>query len=229
MPTADTDDRLTDARVSEQAVATRSDNRHRTGRVGRKRTERIERLERAAARVFADKGYEGANFEQIAAELDLRGPSLYHYFTSKEELFLRCVNKSAEEVFARLREIAKTDLAPIDKLRSLLREQVLIEVRDYPEFVPLFFKTRIQDPTLRERVLAIRREHSVIFEEIVEQIRAASEVDTTVARVWLETAFGALAHLPEWYNPNGRLGVEALADLQADTLVAPFRRHEQPA
>jgi AcrR family transcriptional regulator len=226
MPTADTDDRLTDDRVSEQAVATRSDNRHRTGRVGRKRTERIERLERAAARVFADKGYEGANFEQIAAELDLRGPSLYHYFTSKEELFLRCVNKSAEEVFARLREIAETDLAPIDKLRSLLREQVLIEVRDYPEFVPLFFKTRIQDPTLRERVLAIRREHSVIFEEIVEQIRAASEVDTTVARVWLETAFGALAHLPEWYNPDGRLGVDALADLQADTLVAPFRRDE---
>jgi AcrR family transcriptional regulator len=226
MPTADTDDRLTDDRVSEQAVATRSDNRHRTSRVGRKRTERIERLERAAARVFADKGYEGANFEQIAAELDLRGPSLYHYFTSKEELFLRCVNKSAEEVFARLREIAETDLAPIDKLRSLLREQVLIEVRDYPEFVPLFFKTRIQDPTLRERVLAIRREHSVIFEEIVEQIRAASEVDTTVARVWLETAFGALAHLPEWYNPNGRLGVDALADLQADTLVAPFRRDE---
>jgi AcrR family transcriptional regulator len=206
-------------------MPTRSaDHRGPAGRVGRKRTERIERLERAAARVFADKGYEGANFEQIAAELDLRGPSLYYYFTSKEELFLRCVNKSADEVFARLREIAEADLAPIDKLSSLFREQVLIEVRDYPEFVPLFFRTRIPDPALRERVLAIRREHAAIFEEVVKQIRARTDVDDAVARVSLETAFGALAHLPEWYNPNGRLSVDGLADILADTLVAPFRK-----
>lgn len=194
------------------------------GRVSRKRIERIERLERAAARVFADKGYEGANFDQIAAEFDLRGPSLYHYFTSKEELFSRCVDKASAEVFARLREIAGTDLDPIEKLRSMFREQVLIEVRDYPEFVPLFFKTRIPDPALRERVLAIRREHAEIFEGVVHRIRAASGVDESAARVWLGAAFGALAYLPDWYRPTGRIGVDQLADLLADTLVAPFRQ-----
>jgi AcrR family transcriptional regulator len=190
----------------------------------RKRAQRIERAERTAAAVFAEKGYEGANFELIAAELDLRGPSLYHYFSSKEELFLRCVRRSAEEVFARLRTIADGDLDPVDKLRALFREQVLIEVRDYPEFVPLFFKTYVPVPELRAEILDLRRTHGNVFERVAEQVRERFDIDPADIRVWLSVAFGALAYLPEWYDPHGSLGVEQLADKLADTLVEPFAR-----
>jgi TetR/AcrR family transcriptional regulator, cholesterol catabolism regulator len=62
--------------------------------------------------------------------LDLRGARLYHYFSSKEELSLRCVHKSAAEVCARLRAIAPAELAPGDKLLALFRAQALIEVRE---------------------------------------------------------------------------------------------------
>jgi TetR/AcrR family transcriptional regulator, cholesterol catabolism regulator len=191
-------------------------------RVSRKRSERIERLERTAARVFAERGYEGANFDQIAAELDLRGPSLYYYFESKEDLYLRCITKAANEVFERLRAIAASTPHLHDRLRALFREQVLIEVRDYPEFVPLFFKTRLPDPALAERVLAIRREHAAIYEETAEQLRRSSNADGKLIRVWLETAFGALAYLPEWFDSAGPMTAEELADMLADTLVRPF-------
>jgi AcrR family transcriptional regulator len=53
----------------------------------------------------------GASRGLIAAELDLRGPRLYHYFSSEEELSLSCVHKSAAEVCARLRAIAAAELA----------------------------------------------------------------------------------------------------------------------
>lgn len=193
-------------------------------RISRKRTQRIERLERVAARVFAENGYEGTNFELIAAELDLRGPSLYHYFASKEELFLRCIDKSDEDVFARLRRIVDTDLTPVDKLRALFREQVLIVVSDYPEFVPLFYQNKVADARLRDHVLAIRRRHAELFEDVAELIRAAEGHDRESVRVWLETAFGALAYLPQWFDPSGRLSTDQLADLLADTLIAPFTR-----
>lgn len=191
-------------------------------RTSRKRAERIERVERTAARLFAEKGYDGANFELIAAELDLRGPSLYHYFSSKEELFRRCVRKSSEEVIARMRTITDTDTDPAQKLRAMFHEQVLIEVRDYPEYVPLFFHTYLPVPALREEILLIRRAHAALYEDVAEQIRTASGAGPSEVRVWLETAFGALAYLPEWYDPNGRLDVDELATLLADTLIAPF-------
>lgn len=191
-------------------------------RIVRKRTQRIERLERTAAKVFAEKGYDGANFDLIAAELDLRGPSLYHYFSSKEELFIRCVQKSGEEVFARLRVIVNTDLDPVEKLRRLFREQVLIEIRDYPEFVPLFFKASLPMATLREAVLEVRREHAAIFEQVAEQVRRRFKLTKLDVRVALGVAFGALAYLQEWYDPHGKLGVDELAEKLADTLVEPF-------
>lgn len=196
-------------------------------RTHRKRAQRIERVERVAASVFARNGYDGANFELIAAELDLRGPSLYYYFSSKEELFLRCIRKSADEVFRRLQAIVDSDQTAVEKLRLLCREQVLIEVRDYPEFVPLFFKTQVPIVELRNEVLKLRRDHAAVFEQVAQEWRAqaSSGADPVQVRVWLEAAFGALAYIPDWYDPHGELDPERLADLLADTLVEPFVRN----
>src|SRR5689334_17896438 len=47
-----------------------------------------ERLLRAAADVFARRGYEGARVCDIAAEADLSNGALYSYFGSKAELLV---------------------------------------------------------------------------------------------------------------------------------------------
>lgn len=191
-------------------------------RLAVKRARRIDRLERTAAAIFAQRGYDGTNFDVIAAELGLRGPSLYHYVSSKEELFLRCVRRSAEEVFSRLRSIANSRSPAGDKLRALFREQALIEVRDYPEFVPLFFHIYVPIPELREAVLELRREHATIFESTVAKLRRETKIDKSDTRIQFGVAYGALAYLSEWYDPQGSIGAEELADKLADLLVTPF-------
>lgn len=193
-------------------------------RTERKRAERIARLERIAARAFAEYGYNGTNFDLVAAEIDLRGASLYNYVSSKEELFLRCINNSAYAVFDRVQRIADSDLSPIDKLRALIHEQILIVVRDLREFVPLFFKTEVPVQSLKDRILEVRRSHAAIYERVAEQIRRGTGVNRMTVRIWLEIVYGAISYLPDWYDPNGPLGCEQLADTLADTLVDPFRR-----
>ena len=192
-------------------------------RTEQKRAARIERIERAAARMFAARGYEGANLTDIAAEFGLRGSSLYHYFPSKDELFLRCLTHSAEQVFARLQAIAadKRD-DPLGALHALFREQVLIEVRDFPEFVPLFFTTPVPVPALAETVVRLRREHAMFFERAARRATRGTSIGSREVRVALGIAFGALAYLPEWYQPHGPIGVEELADRIADGLVRHF-------
>jgi AcrR family transcriptional regulator len=190
-----------------------------------KRAARISRIERAAARMFATRGYDGANFGDIAAELDLQGSSLYYYFSSKEELFLRCLSHSAEQVFTRLRAIAQEHSPdPSGALAALVREQVIIEVRDFPEFVPMFFKMHLSNENLAERVLELRREHARIFESAAAAAQADRHLDPHDVRVWLGVIFGALAYLPEWYDPAGPVGVDELADRMSRTLGEPFNR-----
>lgn len=191
-------------------------------RTEQKRAARIERIERAAARMFAARGYDGANFTDIAAELDLGGPSLYHYFPSKDELFLRCLTHSAEQVFARLQAIAADRSDARRTLHALFREQILIEVRDFPEFVPLFFSTTVPAPRLAETVTRLRREHARFFEQAARRAAREAGIGKREVRVALGIAFGALAYLPEWYDPAGPIGVDELADRMADGLARPF-------
>lgn len=42
----------------------------------------------AAARLFADKGYEGMTMKEIAGEVGIKAPSLYAFFESKEDILL---------------------------------------------------------------------------------------------------------------------------------------------
>lgn len=191
-------------------------------RLARKRAQKIANLERVAARLFAERGFDATGFEDIASALDLRGPSLYHYFSSKEELFLRCIRQSSSEVVIRLKSIAQGPGEPTERLHRLFREQVLIELRDYPEFVPLFFRIYLPVPSLREKVLSLRREHAGIFEGVVREIVGCPSGSLGQARVQLEIAFGALTYLPEWYDAKGPLSVDQLGDGVADSLTKLF-------
>jgi AcrR family transcriptional regulator len=191
-------------------------------RSDRKRAERIALLERSAAKIFAQKGFEATSFDDVALTLDLRGPSLYHYFASKEDLFLGCIRRSATEVFARLDAIVSdTNLVsgPRVTLEALFREQILIEIRDYPEFVPLFFRLLIPVPTLQSEVLQIRRNHAALFERITLLALGSQTSLASDDRVRLEIAFGALSYLPSWYRPEGALAPEELANRMARHLV----------
>lgn len=191
-------------------------------RTERKRAERIVRIERAAAEVFAERGFESANFDDIAERLDLRGSSLFHYFPSKRDLFRRILNHSAEQVFERLQVVVDAGGPPAEIWGRLVHEQVVLQVREFPEFAPLFFATTTTDPELRNEVLELRRQHAVIFERVAEAWRRDVDADATSTRVRVQIAFGTMAYLGEWYRPDGPVKVEELARILAlELTLAP--------
>ncbi|WP_336158828.1 TetR/AcrR family transcriptional regulator [Amycolatopsis sp. VC5-11] len=189
-------------------------------RAARKRAIRMRLIEHTAARLFAERGYEAANFEDIGAAVDMRGTSLYYYFSSKEELFLRCMEHAAAEVFPRLRDIARSEGPPLARLRAMFREEVVITLREYPEFIPLFLKVRVPIEALERRRRELRREQTAIFREVVDELdgRAASDRP----RPTLNLALGGMALVGEWYDPEGELSVEGFADEVSLTLVRMF-------
>lgn len=194
----------------------------RNSRVAHKRAARIRQILREAAIVFAEKGYDQANLEEIAARLDLRGPSLYYYFSSKEDLLLNCISNIATEVIGRLKAIASAPLPALERLKLLIKEQFLIETKDYPEFAPLFYRLTVQDPGIREQIREIRRAHGRVFREVAEEAVAAGEVREDEYKLILLLVFGALAHVGEWFNPDGPKGAEQLAEEAAAMLMRMF-------
>jgi AcrR family transcriptional regulator len=193
-----------------------------SGHVARKRAQRIRRAEEAAARAFAERGYDGANFDDIAKALGLRGPSLYHYFPSKEEMFLQCLEHSAAEVMQRLTAIEALSEPPATRLRHMFAEQVLIQIRDYPAFAPLFLKMYVPVPRIQARLAELKRAHGDVMRRVARECAGPAGLSRDEVRIALMAAFGALAYVQEWYSPDGPQTPEELAGALATTLVAPF-------
>ena len=56
---------------------------------------KVEQLLETASRLFNERGLDGASLDQIAAALGATKGALYHYFSDKRELILRCYERSA--------------------------------------------------------------------------------------------------------------------------------------
>ncbi|MED1792187.1 TetR/AcrR family transcriptional regulator [Brevibacillus nitrificans] len=88
------------------------------------RDERREQIMRAALKVFARRGIIGTKMSMIAAEAGISHGLLYHYFSSKEELFTTLIEdamKGAEEATSGVYDLPGT---PLEKIRALSVEML---------------------------------------------------------------------------------------------------------
>ncbi len=88
----------------------------------RKERERLARRETilsAAARVFAERGVDGATVEMVAREAELAVGTIYLYFSSRDDLFVSLMAERIGKLRARYLEIRRRGLAPLDELRAI--------------------------------------------------------------------------------------------------------------
>jgi len=76
----------------------------------------------AALTVFAAKGYSSTTLDEIAEAAGVTKGTIYHYFSTKEELLLRAIEHYQERAFARLDEVRR---ASYDSAAERIRAFVL--------------------------------------------------------------------------------------------------------
>jgi TetR/AcrR family transcriptional regulator len=79
-----------------------------------------ERILRHSMAEFATKGYDGARVDSIAHRCRLSKNLLYHYFKSKEGLFIAVLENAYETFRSRQSDFAIRDSNPIDAMRQLI-------------------------------------------------------------------------------------------------------------
>ena len=89
-----------------------------------------------AAHEFADKGYDGARVDEIAAKTRTTKRMIYYYFGGKEQLFIEVLERSYAVILSIERNLDVEHLDPIDALRSLA-ELTFDHHESHPDFVRL--------------------------------------------------------------------------------------------
>ncbi|MDB5932522.1 MAG: bacterial regulatory s, tetR family protein [Polaromonas sp.] len=96
----------------------------------------IARLLKEARQAFSEKGLAGARVDEIARAAGVTKQLVYHYFSSKEELFASVLDESAQDVLADLLALELDHLPPTQALRVLL-EHAFDQYRSDPTLGPL--------------------------------------------------------------------------------------------
>lgn len=100
-------------------------------------SKKAKRIIDAAVSVFAEKGYDAANTNEIAKAAGIAVGSLFQYFKTKENLFRYVIQQGAGIIETDIGAILKAEISGREKLHRLM----LLTVRacqKYPEYQQLY-------------------------------------------------------------------------------------------
>jgi len=85
-------------------------------------------LAQRATKYFSDHGYAGTSMRKVADYLGVSKSALYHYFPTKEDLFLACTKQVMAGVDADLVDPKLSEEENLARLMDVLRQDFAIEV-----------------------------------------------------------------------------------------------------
>lgn len=183
-------------------------------RIARKRIKKKQGILKAAGEVLGEKGYEGTSLEDIAERLDLTKASLYHYFDSKEALLTACLNDVAEEASARLEAVLRDNAgAPAsDRLNALVREHLLLILRDHPHLTELFTHRLNWPRPYVEQIKKTRGRYDRYFRDAINDGVRSGEFTAPDVELALHCFYGAINAVPVWFRKTGEKQIGDLAE-----------------
>lgn len=187
---------------------------------------------KAAAQVFARRGYAGATTNHIAERAGVSIGSLYEYFPSKDALLVALMEahiREGEAVLARAAaEVAAAPRSLTATIRHLARAMVELHARDRNLHRVLFEEAPLPRQ-LRELLSAMEAR---IIDQVELLLRSAPEVtvaDPTLAAAVVVKTVEALTHNLVVHGERGRnheidAYVEEIVRLVASYVTAPVPR-----
>ena len=166
---------------------------------------------RTAADLFRERGYRTTTLDDIAARLGMSKASLYTYFHAKEEM-LAAISRQTIAAFTReLSLVLRSDLAPEDKLRRVVRDHVRFVIANR-SFLTVFFSEETNLPPRLARALAAQKDRydKGVESIVVEGVRRGVFRDVP-PRLVVFGLLGMLNWLYKWYDPRGRWGAEEIS------------------
>jgi AcrR family transcriptional regulator len=119
--------------------------------------ERRALIEQAAARLFAERGYDGTTVEQICRTAGVSKPMLYRHFESKQDLQMKLLERRRDELAAApIGRFMETDGSPGQRLAAMI-DAWFEHVEEHPDSCRLLFQDVTGDPEVRELQRELRR------------------------------------------------------------------------
>lgn len=185
--------------------------------------QKLEFILRTAARIFAEKSYHSTSMRDISRETNVSLAGLYHYCKSKEELLFliqdNCFGRVLERLEERLREVDDA----VVKLRIVIENHLSFFAANMAEMKVLSHEAESLRGDLHVHVSTRKDTYARLVRNVLSEVQSTRasdrQVDLTVATYAL---FGMMNWIYNWYDPNGKLKVNDLAQNLTQLFLGGF-------
>ena len=191
---------------------------------------RLGEIYRAAARIIREKGFDGTSMNDIAEAVGLTKAGLYHHISGKRDLLFGIMTYGMDaleqEVIVPARALEDAE----QRLRTIINNHVrLITSRSNSDgnnaVTIVLDEVAGLTPSQRRKIDQRKRAYVDLIRDNLRELAADGKlnaVDITTAAFAL---LGMILWLSRWYNPEGRLSPEQVAEEVAKAALGGLLRH----
>lgn len=173
----------------------------------------------AASRLFNSRGYHATSLDDVAMLLNVTKPTIYHYFANKDEVMFECVRRGLESIRETAAKAAESRGSGRQRLKALLTDYALIMTKDFGKCVTLTLDSQLSSES-RKRFRSMKREIDGVVRSVLEAGIADCSLTASNPQLATFTITGALNWIARWYEPDGALSAQAVAEGAVETLLA---------
>ena len=126
----------------------------------KKISERKEDILKCASKLFAFQGYQNTDVQEIADQLGVAKGTIYHYFSSKEKLFLAAVDRGMEEMSDFINQSVAKIEDPIKKIAKAIHSYLTFFDK-HPHLIELIVQERAEFRDRKKPTYILHREKNI--------------------------------------------------------------------
>lgn len=177
----------------------------------------------AAAKVFREKGFDGATVEDVAAEVGMLKGSLYNYISSKEDLLFAVVRPPADRLLELVRMLSAQEGPAVDRIRELIRAHVDV-LHDFDPYATVYLH-EIAGLDRFSEWSSMDREYVDLLTALIEAgVQERTLRELPAPRIAALSLLGSINWMTRWYRNDGPLTPDDVADQIVDLFLDGARR-----
>ena len=173
---------------------------------------KLEMILRHSARVFAEKGYEGASIRDISRASGVSLSGLYYYVESKQKLLYLIQIHTFRTILLRLQHDLQGVSDPAARLRILVHNHLEYFLRHPMEMKVLAHEDDALAGEYRKEVAEIKRRYYGAALEIFEELRRTGKARRLNSRIAVLSLFGMMNWIHTWHRAQVDPQAEVLSD-----------------
>ncbi|APE34302.1 transcriptional regulator [Nocardia mangyaensis] len=170
----------------------------------------------AAIASFVETGYHGATMRSVAQRAGMSVPGVYHHYRDKQELLVRALDLTMDELHQRVRAARRDAATGRDRVIRTVEALALFHTHRRELAFIGASEMRSLEPSNRRRITHSRNEIQYLLDADIDAALTEARLPTDHARAAGRAIATMCTALPQWFRLDGPASPEQIATEYAD-------------